>query len=124
MWRSPKNKKTREKAGRRGEKMKAWVGFLVVASCAASAVAGWFSHASLASDRPQLVATPRVIERCEKYVADAVLDGVNDSIPEKAAKVHATLVEECYDYGLVSDRYMNTIRNGSIGPYLTASGAS
>lgn len=100
--------------------MKSWVGILLVAGCAASAALGWFAHASLASQRPQLVATPRVIERCEKQVSAAILDGVNGSLPEKAAKSHAILVQDCYEYGLVSDRYLNTIRSGSIGPYLTA----
>ncbi|WP_142628071.1 hypothetical protein [Rhizobium sp. P007] len=99
--------------------MKVWTLAAVIAvSCAASAAGGWAARGLSIQDRPQLVATPRVIEKCEKDIADVILRKDSDNLNEGTKRVYAITTQECYEYGLVTDRYLDSIKNSQIGPYL------
>lgn len=100
--------------------MKVWtVSAIVAAACIASAAGGWSARGlATQSSRPQLVATPRIIDKCEKGVADIILRRDIDSLDEGAKREYAITTQECYEYGLVTDRYLDAIKNSQIGPYL------
>ena len=99
--------------------MKVWtLAAIFAASCAVSAAGGWTARGLTLHNRPQLLATPRIIERCEKDVADVVLRRDLESLNEGTKRSYAITTQECYEYGLVSDRYLDAIKNSQIGPYL------
>ncbi len=94
------------------------VAVLVASACIASAAAGWTARGLSFQNRPQLVATPRIIEKCEKEVADVVINGDSDNLSEGAKRYYAISTQRCYEYGLVSDSEIETVRRSKIGPYL------
>ncbi|OJH53465.1 hypothetical protein ATN81_18930 [Agrobacterium pusense] len=99
--------------------MKVWtLAAIVAVSCAASAAGGWAARGLSIQDRPQLVATPRVIEKCEKDITDVMLKRDLEDLNEGTKRVYAIATYECYEYGLVTDRYMDAIKSSQIGPYL------
>ncbi|MEA1840727.1 hypothetical protein [Agrobacterium tumefaciens] len=100
--------------------MKVWtVSAIVAAACIASAAGGWSARGlATQSSRPQLVATPRIIEKCEKDIADVILRRDFGDLNEGTKRAYAIATQECYEYGLVSARYMDAITGSQIGPYL------
>lgn len=91
---------------------------ILAVSCAASAAGGWAARGLSTQDRPTLVATPRIIEKCEKGMADIILKKDIDGLNEGSKREYAIIAQECYEYGLVTDRYLDAIKNSQIGPYL------
>lgn len=99
--------------------MKVWtLATIVAVSCIASAAGGWAARGLSINDRPQLVATPRIIEKCEKDIADVILRRDFGDLNEGTKRAYAIATQECYEYGLVSARYMDAISGSQIGPYL------
>ncbi|MDI7923407.1 hypothetical protein [Ferirhizobium litorale] len=93
---------------------------LVVASGGIGYSLGMHAGAS----QPRLTATPRIIAKCEKDVSVAMSLAYEKPFKEKAARFYAISVHECDQYGLVRPRYMATIMEGQLAPYIKAYAAN
>lgn len=98
--------------------MDAWLKTLVAAACVIVIAGGTQHFIGNGAEADELVATPRIIEKCEKEIAQFLTH--RNELKETGMRYYAITISDCKAYGLVAPSKMNALAEMGLTPYIEA----